>query len=189
MGEDFDVEQTTELRWFGDGDLPDSLRDVMADRDAHLERRQDVYLRTVDDSLLVKVRDGRRLEVKRRVGGHRQFSYGNTIRGRVDDWIKWSFGGADMAPEPDLDPRHWIAVNKIRRVVDVEPAASGDVEFSLVGATAITGWSVCIELAQTAHALTDLRQVVKALKLDRVSSGLLTADASSSYAAWLSALP
>lgn len=98
---------TTEVRWFAAGSLPDSLVDwfIRSGR-ATLEVRHDSYLVDGSHDSGRKVRDHGSFEVKTRTGTHGFLHLGNGIRGRIEEWQKI------VGLQPPTD-QTWVDVGKV----------------------------------------------------------------------------
>lgn len=98
---------TTEVRWFAAGNLPDSLVDwfIRSGR-ATLEVRHDSYLVDGSHDAGRKVRNHGSFEVKIRTGSHGFLHLGNGIHGRIEEWQK-SVGLQPPTAES------WVEVGKV----------------------------------------------------------------------------
>jgi hypothetical protein len=115
------MKPSVEVRWFFHQHLPEEVKDWFCGSKLCKEeaRRTDHYLIFPGSSSVgVKVRDGRKFQVKARVTAPEPFSLpGGTIVGRLDSWVKWSYGDTEMSKRlADLrlgDPL-WVSVIKER---------------------------------------------------------------------------
>src|SRR5689334_455346 len=78
--------------------------------------RPDDYLRLANcDTVGVKMRDGRKLEIKAQVSAPKLFDRGH-VRGRIDEWIKWSFEDPALPPAAKamMAAEPWMKITKSR---------------------------------------------------------------------------
>jgi hypothetical protein len=157
---------TMEVRWFYPGALPQQLvawLDNVGCLPAAQPPRTDHYLRLPGQPALgIKLREGN-IEVKQRLDGPRQVSFGPRAVGRAARWRKWSFPLAPVATplERLLVPSSaWIAVEKERRLARYRLAGGREAatvsfevplelgcefELSSVRAGGKDWWSICFE--------------------------------------------
>jgi hypothetical protein len=115
------MKPSAELRWFFNGPFPSGVREWFCGSDlCRLEKaRTDHYLVFPgSNSVGVKVRDGKKFQVKARVSEPGPFSLPAGIAvGRLDSWVKWSYKDAEMSERlANLrfgDPL-WVSVIKER---------------------------------------------------------------------------
>jgi hypothetical protein len=111
------MKPSVELRWFFSGMFTTAVKDWFCGSELCKEEksRTDHYLVFPGSkSVGLKIRDGKKLEVKARVKEPEQFSLpGGAIVGRLDSWVKWSCDDTEMAGRlADLrfgDPL-WVSV-------------------------------------------------------------------------------
>ena len=98
---------TTEVRWFVTGELPESLVDwfIRSGR-ATLEVRHDSYIVDGSHDAGSKIRDHGTFEVKLRTGSRGPFHLGSGVRSRIEEWQK--FVGLQTPPD-----RTWVDVGKV----------------------------------------------------------------------------
>lgn len=165
--------------------------------DPDRERRTDFYLARPAEHLAVKLRDGRRLEVKRRDDVSRAVALGDGVDGAVERWRRWSFVTGSIHVVGSGSPDGWIAVAKSRSLVDVRPESTSpdgteagspdyELEISEVSGTGAPWWTLAIEIpaGEPARDVDVLREVVASVGLDRLGGGRLVNEHSCSYARW-----
>ncbi len=122
---------SAEIRWFLQGTAPAGLRDAYFGDTPNAAQRIDEYVLLPGcDATGIKLREGR-LEVKARTRAPEAVSYGATIAGRRDGWIKWSRPAADGAALRALVSNpvdDWLFVAKTRRLRKFAPRGRGFVE-------------------------------------------------------------
>lgn len=105
------VVDTTELRWFGSGELPADV-EVWFGRDGRagvIEERSDTYAVGRRTDVGIKFRSQRRLELKSLTSRPIPFSVGDGFHGQLETWRKWS--PAALLPMSH-DRVQWIDVHK-----------------------------------------------------------------------------
>lgn len=137
---------TLEVRWFGDGALPDRLLEWFCDRCPgdrleFPERRTDTYLYTPEsDTTNIKQRQGN-LELK-----WRETDWGvqqlGAWQGRLQRWQKWIY--QDLTPPPEL--RGWFDVRKTRWQRQYWGVRC---EIAQIEIPQHCGWSVAYEIDET----------------------------------------
>lgn len=110
--------RSAEVRWFFPGAWPDEVRRWFgAGRQLEAEgEREDRYLLFPEcETVGVKLREGK-LEVKARVSGPGPFAVADGVRGRTDQWVKWSFAseGLQTLTGDLLRSGRWVGVRKER---------------------------------------------------------------------------
>jgi len=108
---DDDSVETTELRWFADGSLPDDVISwfTQSGTVGAVELRTDTYRVGGRPDLGVKRRSGLTLELKRRLRIDEELALGTGLAGRTETWRKWS--PATSSELNGHDPP-WVAVRK-----------------------------------------------------------------------------
>jgi hypothetical protein len=146
---------TTEVRWFVTGELPESLVDwfIRSGR-ATLEVRTDAYLVDGSHDAGRKRRDHGAFEVKLRTGSQGLFHLGNGVRSRIEEWKKYL--GLQTPPDPT-----WVDVGKVVLTrtyqLDAEDAVSEvrvrdmltpgcDVELATVSVGDTKAWTFAFEV-------------------------------------------
>ena len=190
---------TKEIRWFSPGEIPERVHqwfNHLGEKEIQPERT-DVYLVGMDESVGVKLREGR-LEVKHRTADQGIKEIVSGIPGRVESWIKWGFEIAE-SDWPGFDLDHWIPVRKARQMQFFTvledgkigqpapgelPPVGGAVELcSVTGPGGQDWWTVGLEVFGPQEKLHDL--------FDRLGvtvfteAGWLNTLESLSYPAWL----
>jgi hypothetical protein len=114
---------TVEVRWIMPGRLDAAIAGWFGRFPAETESREDAYLiRPVLRGLSVKIRAGRALEVKVRLGCPGILDEAGRARGRLESWRKWSFPFGPPGPY-DAGPSAWAVVHKRRRISRFRPAS------------------------------------------------------------------
>jgi hypothetical protein len=150
------VIDTTEIRWFANGQLPDDVRSWFIGP-AVADERRDRYLLDVRTDVGVKFRNGHTLEVKRRREPGQAVELPDGPAGVLERWTKWTPADGRVRQTPS---QRWMHVDKWimkRRFsldgteVDVVPWQNlrtfCDVEIVAVRAGGSVAWS----LAFAAH--------------------------------------
>jgi hypothetical protein len=204
---------TAEVRWFVRGGLPREVVEWfwLGISPRNPDTREDRYLMLPGcEATGVKVRRGRSLDVKARVGDGVAVSYGAEIEGVRERWVKWSSDDplvtAGMATA-SASGREWLGVRKERHLrffsldsappVELESyTAAGlgcHVELSrvLAGDTnPFEAWTLGLETYGDPQRLEEaLDASVTYVLLGRPAPVPLTLAASMGYAAWLNRLP
>ena len=146
---------TTEVRWFVTGELPESLVDwFIRSRRAILEVRTDAYLVDGSHDAGRKRRDHGAFEVKLRTGSQGLFHLGNGVRSRIEEWKKYL--GLQIPPEPTR-----VDVGKVVLTRTFQPDAEDimsevrvrdmfipgcDVELATVSVGDTTAWTFAFEV-------------------------------------------
>lgn len=193
---------TVEVRWILPGQLDTAIAGWFGRFPAETESREDAYLiRPVLRGLSVKIRAGRALEVKVRLGGPGNLEAAGRARGRLESWRKWSFPFGPPGPV-GAGPPAWTVVHKRRRISRfrlasgritagipgraTEPACA--VELTEVSSGSETWWSLGFEATGPPDLLHNTLQGTAAL----VFAQALPADVEfgmshcQSYVDWLS---
>lgn len=148
---------STEVRWFGPGVIPQDLRSWfeglgpgLVQKDPN-ETRPDFYLFLANvDDLGIKVREnGKAVELKKRTrdDGIRQF--GLKSRGRVGQWIKWSFPPRDETGAAGVAGHNeWVKVEKQRWKLKIPLTSAGGAGKPEGGDTMVKGPGCAVELTQ-----------------------------------------
>ena len=129
------MKQSAELRWFFKGRLPAEVKDWFCGPKLCKEEppRTDHYLVLAGSKgVSVKVRDGRKVEIKARTWMPEPFALttGATV-GLQDGWVKWSHEDREVAGRLaalEASSSEWVAVDKKRWVRKFRFDASGNVE-------------------------------------------------------------
>ena len=109
-----------ELRWFLVGAIPEDVQQWFSQGTPAPKkegRRADHYLcLPAYDDVGIKQREGN-IEVKRRLAERGVQTFGKGISGRIEQWVKWSFG-LDKQPLPDVTKPagSWVMVEKTRQL-------------------------------------------------------------------------
>lgn len=110
---------SAEIRWFIQGALAEEILTwFKAGKALESEgERPDDYLLFADcDTVGVKLRGGKKFEVKSRVSGPRPLVLDFGINGRTEQWVRWSFASDGLAALNDElhQSGHWVQVIKER---------------------------------------------------------------------------
>lgn len=83
-------QDTTEVRWFGSGAIPASVREWFSDpaHPASVELRRDAYWMQASHDIGLKSRDNGPLEIKLRRGSRGNFEVIEGVPGRIEEWRK-----------------------------------------------------------------------------------------------------
>jgi hypothetical protein len=200
---------SAEARWFFRMGLTTDVRDWFVNGQALKPEpdRPDDYLWMPNcETVGVKLRDGKKFEVKSQVSAPKLFAIG-PIAGRTDEWIKWSFDAPAFEPVAGamMLSEQWIRITKLRylrkfsadseRLTEVPadrkpwPAAGCNVELTAIKPPDGVEWvSLAFEAfgppERTVTILNDT--MTGSLALDRLPSKFhLSAATSFNYPAWL----
>lgn len=149
---------TTEVRWFADGALPDSLAEwfTKSGRWTELEIRRDAYLVDRSPDVGRKQRDQGPFEVKTRRGRSGVLHLPGGLRGHLEEWRK-HIAGAQPPPTPD---ERWSDVHKVvltriyqhdpdDQVAEIEtrnPLVAGcAIELASVAVSDVRAWTFALE--------------------------------------------
>lgn len=185
---------TMEVRWFLAGAVPEAMRSWFGALEAPVQAgapRVDWYLHAAShDGLGIKVREGS-IEIKQRVDELGVRAAGDSVRGTVERWVKWSFKAVE-APPIDMSDGYWVPIAKTRetrvyaggRLVE---GAGCNVELAVVEIGGAPWWTLGLE----AFGPSDAVEAALDLGLDIVRRSpppvaLLERD-SMSYPRWLGA--
>ena len=129
------MKRSVEVRWFYREQLPEKVREwfCSAKLCGKEAPRNDHYLVLPGSNEVgVKVRDGRKLEVKARTRMPRPFSLATGASvGRQDEWVKWSHEDRDVAGRLAAlkgSAPEWVPVAKQRWLRDFRVDAAGQAE-------------------------------------------------------------
>ena len=109
---------STELRWFGQGELDQNTLELLPAADEHvaIEFRMDDYF-AHSNGFGLKVRGGEKIELKQQVGqGSEYATPDSTCSGYIQEWHKWALPFQGNVPQQVRDDRQWTTVVKTRRV-------------------------------------------------------------------------
>jgi hypothetical protein len=192
-----------EVRWFGDGAPPESLREwfdgLGAVGAADATTRTDLYLAPSDAALNLKLRDEGDgfVEVKRRLGAPVSRTFEDGVDGHVEQWYKWSFSlDRRSALRAHDSTGLWVPVEKSRllHTLDGDDApASGaagptaHVELTEVTTPTAHAWTVGVEVSGPADDLEPTFDAAVAAAFAEACPTALTEARSVGYAAWLDA--
>lgn len=123
---------TVEVRWFGNGDLPGTVRswfNQCPGEASGLDQRTDTYLLTHVDNIGIKIREGR-LEIKFRTRRLGEQPFHPNLAGMIEHWTKVSFddemGFRSAGALGNFDTQ-WLDVKKARQVRHYTQRQSGDI--------------------------------------------------------------
>lgn len=208
---------TTEVRWFGEGDIPRLIRtwfDLCQGEITGYQIRTDLYLADPGSELLgIKLREGR-LEIKQLTSHYGLVQLHRHVNGLVEQWRKWGFELGPNQFDPDVANLHYpfgIRVQKERQLHSYQLAPNGllssvaqltgtedkiatedirrcDVELSSIWVDNRRWWSLALEASGPANSTyEDLLGVFRRLA-EMNEPPLLTANTSFSYPSWLTRL-
>ena len=189
-----------EVRWIFPGRLETAVSRWFERFPAETESREDGYLLDPDLSgLSVKVRAGRALEVKAYCGSPGILDVADRARGRMQSWLKWSFG---LIPSQESgDPVCWMPVYKRRRTCrfslaggQIVAGVSGGpvcaVELTEIRTRGEFWWSLGFEATGRANLPRALEGTAALVFTPALPGGVeLVTDNSKSYAEWLCQTP
>ncbi len=201
------MKRSAEVRWFYRKQLPEKVRKWFCSAKLCEEEaaRTDHYLVLPGSSEVgVKVRDGRKLEVKARTRMPRPFSLASGASvGRQDEWVKWSHDDHDVAGRlaaVGSSSSEWVPVDKRRWLRKFRVAVAGQVEEVDADATVEHGcraelcevtvreshwWTLAFETFGEGNRPADLERVARHF-LKVLPHGLaLTEHDSMAYPEWL----
>ena len=129
------MKRSAEIRWFYKQELPLGVKDWFCGSRLCKEEaaRTDHYLVLPGSNEVgVKVRDGRKLEIKARTGTPQPLSLATGASvGRQDEWVKWSHEDSDVAGRLaalEGSSPEWVPVAKQRWLRKFLVDAAGQVE-------------------------------------------------------------
>ena len=193
---------SAEVRWVLPGHLDAALIRWLERFPAGMDSREDAYLiHPLLRGLSVKIREGRRLEVKLHNGSAGILNTAGRARGLIEAWQKWSFPIGLLGPD-EAGPPSWTVVHKRRWIirfqlvsgrimVDVPEQAAESVcavELTEVRIGGETWWSLGFEATGPSDSLCNALQRTAALMFAEIPPGGVELDMSHShsYADWLS---
>jgi hypothetical protein len=190
---------TQEVRWFSPGEILEPVHqwfDHLGEKNIQ-PARTDVYLAGMDESVGVKLREGR-LEVKHRTEDHGVCEFASGVSGRAESWIKWGFEISE-ADWPGVESGLWVPVRKARQfqfysiredgeviqpVPGELPMLGGVVELcSITSPSGQEWWTVGLEVFGPPEKLSDLFDRLGVLIFEE--AGWFNTLESLSYPAWL----
>jgi hypothetical protein len=187
---------SAEVRWFVRGPVDPLVAAWFESSDPPPQQespRVDHYLDRVDESLGIKLREGK-IEVKRREAIIGDLAVGGRVLGVVERWRKWSFTLDDR----DVPRDSWIVVEKRRRLrkyairdgravavpAGDRPAQGCNVELTELRVADDSWWTLGLEAYGDESTLEDqLWLAARAVFGDDAPP--LTIDDSYAYPAWL----
>ena len=197
--------RTAEVRWILPGQLDAALVRWFGRFPAGMDSREDAYL--VDPllhGLSVKIRAGRRFEVKVRDSSPGILDVADRVRGRIEAWRKWSFP-IGLLKLDDAGSPSWAVVHKRRWTIRFQlvsgrptaeaPELTGEsacgVDLTEVRSGGATWWSLGFEATGPATLLSGTLRRTAALLFAETPPGDPEFDMShsQSYVEWLSRLP
>jgi hypothetical protein len=114
---------TTEVRWFADGEMPFSLAQAFSDSaDAvNVEVRCDVYRVGGSLDVGVKRRDRELVEIKKRLASAGTVRLGDAVPGRIEEWRKTTPLNGPPAYQDEAEVTSLTARSSDTRSVEAEP--------------------------------------------------------------------
>jgi hypothetical protein len=175
------------------------------------ESRPDTYLNVPDSAGLgVKVRAGKRVEVKRRHVDVGLRTWPGGVEGRVEQWVKWSFALADKnekgekieGPDVYKPAGSWLVVEKQRQLRKFEvkgdavaavvakinplPSQGCNLEITRLVYAHHVWWSLGFEsFGELETVEKNFNLVMNYVPLAFPGASMLTAEHSYAYPAWL----
>jgi hypothetical protein len=204
------MKSSAEVRWFYKQELPLGMKDWFCGSRLCKEEaaRTDHYLMLPGSNEVgVKVRDGRKLEIKARTRMPQPFflATGASV-GRQDAWIKWSLDNPEavgrLAAIGSNSPE-WVPVTKKRWLREFQVGAAGEIEETDADAMAEHGckaelcelgvrgsrwWSLAFESFGEVNRATNLEQVARHFLKVLPNGRVLTERDSMAYPEWLNRL-
>lgn len=202
-----DLLHTAEVRWFFRGDLPPAFK-VWFEEGKELEShtRTDSYLMLPGcETVGVKQREGR-FEIKALRGETVTEQLSPEVTGRIDEWVKWSHGGAGVELWIQAlreEPEGWLQVKKARwlrrfsldegqpeKVAPVAVVKDGcDLEVTSVWVRDASWWTFGLEAFGAAENVrNNLRLLAKYFFFGNRPPTRLNSANSFSYPVWLSSV-
>jgi len=198
------MDDTLEVRWFVHGTPPAAVVDWIQSLGAEAETtRTDLYLVSEDPGMNVKLREGK-VQTKHRMGDRTPISFGDTVKGIQERWVKWSFPTVEQ--HHDLfedDPTGlWVPVHKERLRLEIEPddqedllnhmiepdPAEAKIELTEVRAEDHQSWTICMEAEGRPEALPGTLQQMGNHLFSQGTPPELTREASFGYSRWIQTL-
>jgi hypothetical protein len=151
----------------------------------------------------VKLREGK-VQTKHRMGDRTPISFGDTVNGIQERWVKWSFPTVEQ--HHDLfedDPTGlWVPVHKERLRLEIEPdeqedlldhmiepdPAEAKIELTEVRADDQQSWTICMEAEGRPEALPGTLQQMGNCLFGQGNPPELTREASFGYSRWIQTL-
>ncbi len=201
--------KTTELRWFCQGPLPDTVerwfqQDCPGESPEPLEEREDLYLLTAGcEHLSAKLRQ-EKLEIKWRGAELGALQLAKESEGQAEEWLKWicaDLTAERIVPEAIVATGPWVKVAKARsqRKYQVFPDQSlavvpvnqsidqgCTVELTQLKITGKSWWSIAFEASGKANNLRGTLQPVARWVLTTYPGPKLRLRDSYAYPKWLS---
>ncbi len=184
---------TLEVRWFGDGAVPDGLLNWLdAQGSVDCAHRSDLYFGGGTSGRNLKLRggDSPRIELKWRLGAT-PWSFTDDLAGTAEQWYKWSFRLAEPATLWEEDTTDlWILVDKIRRLC-TRPVTVGDtdvtaqLEVTQLQVRGSSAWTCGLEVDGPPSVLVDALERAGDRFFDARFPRPLTEKTSQGYVAWL----
>ena len=105
------IDDTTEIRWFNNGPLPDDIGTWFTSHGLPglVEQRTDTYRLDHRCDTGIKRRFGRMLELKTRLGDQATLALDSKLTGRLETWRRWSPADSQIRLSPD---EVWVDVHK-----------------------------------------------------------------------------
>jgi hypothetical protein len=198
------MDDTLEVRWFVNGTPPAPVVDWIQSLGAEAETtRTDLYLVSDDPGMNVKLREGK-VQTKTRIGDRTPISFGETVDGIQERWVKWSFPTVEQHHDLfDDDPTGlWVPVHKERIRLEIEPdeqdelldhmiepdPAEAKIELTKVRAEDHQSWTICMEAEGRPEALPGTLQQMGNHLFGEGTPPELTREASFGYSRWIQTL-
>lgn len=185
------------ISWFQGGEFGAVLPET--------EERTDVYLRSLDNGLGIKLREGK-LEIKWRRKAEPFTAMGVHVRGKLEDWEKWSWrdsqGKSDRIIQDMIKQKKdncWLEVKKLRmqrkyehvgdRISEVgmtvRPSRGCMAELTTLGIMGVPWWTMALDLFGTEQESVETAERWLALAIKKYPGPALDDAASVGYPEWL----
>lgn len=198
------MQTSTELRWFGEGELPPAaLRTFLGNDELVVEFRVDDYF-AQSSTFGLKVRAGDKVELKQRNDSHRVTCGDDGCAGYLQQWEKWALPFTGTVPQEMRDDRSWITTAKTRRIrkyilsegsvhevtARVETGCGLEMVNLLIGPDGRKVWTIGLEAFGDPSERESLLLKLAEQFLSPSMLGLSLNDANShSYPGWLTRTP
>ncbi len=188
---------STEVRWFFAGEVSAAMRAAfVGERGLVGATRVDVYVRSSDENLGVKLREGK-IEVKTRDA---VAPLGGGISGAVETWTKWGWK-IDGLPGGRESGSSWIEVRKVRYQhkyrwigdaiefqIDGPVERGGAIELTELEVRGQHHWTLAAEAYEHGRDAQNMVEQAAKQMQDRLGSTVLAGARSLGYPAWLPGL-
>lgn len=199
------TQTSMEVRWFLPVALPDEVRQWFDRKQPTLieaEQREDWYLLLADHKDMgIKLRQGK-LEIKHRTGDRGVKKIVKGVKGRIEQWQKWSFSLTAEEEVPahlPAEAEFWLEVQKTRWVKtyqvrqgaiagvtpEAKPEQGCQIEMAEIRVLGQVWHSLGFEAFGQANTLEQTLMQVLGQVFNEMDGGSLKAKQSLSYPQWL----